>query len=190
MTLPGDARRAGARASRRARTGPTAPRARSSALRLDERALVRDRAGDHAVRIVLAKRRAARGRARRCPRRARRARMPARVRAEDRPQQRLGRVDELRRASRCRAPAAAPPRPGRCPAACAPAAARASPPRCPRARAARPAAWRAPLATFAIDLLVAMPALAGSPSSRSIAAVISRTTRRIVASSSASPGRR
>jgi hypothetical protein len=47
-----------------------------------------------------------------------------------------------------------------------------------------------PLATFAIGLLVAIPALAGKPSSRSIAPVISRTARRIVASSSASPSRR
>jgi hypothetical protein len=37
---------------------------------------------------------------------------------------------------------------------------------------------------MAVDLLVAMPALDGSPSASSIAFVIERTTRRIVASSS------
>jgi len=47
-----------------------------------------------------------------------------------------------------------------------------------------------PHATFAIALLVAMPALDGSPSSSWIALVMLRATRRIVASSSASPGSR
>ena len=41
--------------------------------------------------------------------------------------------------------------------------------------------------TVAIDFDVAMPALAGSPSSVAIAPHISRTTRSIVASSSRSP---
>jgi hypothetical protein len=53
-----------------------------------------------------------------------------------------------------------------------------------------PCGLASPLATLAIDRLVAIPALAGNPSSRSIAAVISRTARKIVASSSASSGRR
>ncbi len=44
-------------------------------------------------------------------------------------------------------------------------------------------------ATFATTLLVAMPALAGSPSSPSIAPVRSRTARSIAASPPSSPGR-
>lgn len=59
----------------------------------------------------------------------------------------------------------------------------------PALTSSTPCGFASPLATFAIGLLVAMPALAGSPSSRSIAWVISRTTRKMVASASASPGR-
>jgi len=60
----------------------------------------------------------------------------------------------------------------------------------PAATSNTPRGFASPLATLAIGLVVAMPALAGKPSSRAIAAVISRTTRAIVESSSTSPARR
>ena len=60
----------------------------------------------------------------------------------------------------------------------------------PAATSITPRGFASALATLAIGFDVAMPALAGKPSSRAIASVISRTTRAIVASSSASPARR
>jgi hypothetical protein len=59
----------------------------------------------------------------------------------------------------------------------------------PAATKITPRGLASPLATLAMGLLVAMPALAGKPTSAAIAAVISRTTRRMVASGEASPGR-
>ena len=155
---------------------------------LAERPLVGDAADGLALGIVLGERRALAPERAASPGPGRRAGSTAPRRRRSRAARRAARR-RRRPASGSRPRAACSRRPGRCPGTSAPAAAPAPRARRPPGPASRRAAWPGADATFAMTLLVAMPALAGRPSSPSIAPVSSSTARSIAASPPSSPGR-